>query len=330
MKLSLDNILENADLDQADYTDQILYIEKLIQQGIIKPVKSSDLNGKKPPLHTLYHSCEKKEDFGNLLKEIHYDIHPLISTKYYNSHLDKYVLEREYVLLLSKFLYKNINLLNTDISYNERSFQIWKEEKFLSNRGKIILEHCKISIDFLHVYDTVEPFAYFSIKKTIPQNLLILENKDPFYSMRKALQLGTKYILGEDIGTLIYGAGKRVNKSLTDFSISAEDYMKHSDNSFWYFGDLDYEGIKIYESLAESFDFAEIVPFRKGYHRMLAKAEQGDFHLPRTKEKQNRNIAGRFFSYFDAETVSTMQGILESDRYIPQEILNIADYQENG
>ena len=58
---------------------------------------------------------------------------------------------------------------------------------------------------------------------------------------------------------------------------------------------------------------------------MLVKADSVEI-LPETKEQQNRNIRFEFFSYFEETTVGKMKNILESDRYIPQEILNTADF----
>lgn len=48
--------------------------------------------------------------------------------------------------------------------------------------------------------------------------------------------------------------------------------------------------------------------------------------MPETKEQQNRNIGTLFFSYFTEEQVKEMRQILESETYIPQEILNITDF----
>lgn len=48
--------------------------------------------------------------------------------------------------------------------------------------------------------------------------------------------------------------------------------------------------------------------------------------LPETKEHQNRNISTQFFSCFDEIMVKKMEAVLDKDRYIPQEILNIADF----
>ena len=93
----------------------------------------------------------------------------------------------------------------------------------------------------------------------------------------------------------------------------------HPSNNFYYFGDLDYEGIGIYESLTTYF---KCEPFVIAYEVMLKKGE--NISLPVTKEKQNRNITEVFFNYFDDS--SKMIEILESERYIPQEILTIEDF----
>ena len=61
------------------------------------------------------------------------------------------------------------------------------------------------------------------------------------------------------------------------------------------------------------------------YQAMLEKAEQVT-ELSETKEHQNRNISTQFFSCFDEKMVKKMEAVLEKERYIPQEILNIADF----
>jgi hypothetical protein len=133
-------------------------------------------------------------------------------------------------------------------------------------------------------------------------------------------------ILGVRIGTLIYGAGKGIFRSFQDFDLCAENYMKHPENRILYFGDMDYEGIGIYENLAEIFQGRwKIEPFLPAYRAMLAKAEHTE-NLPTMKELQNRKISDSFFSYFEPGENRRMKEILKSGRYLPQEILNIRDF----
>ena len=101
---------------------------------------------------------------------------------------------------------------------------------------------------------------------------------------------------------------------------------------------MDYEGIGIYEKLVEIFKekstegiIAEkmmVEPFKEAYIRMYEKAERvGMDRLPVTKEKQNRNIGQVFASYFESEMWENFENLLLTEKYIPQEIINIWDFE---
>lgn len=324
-RVSLEQLLKPY--TNENYIRQSHRILELLNSGKIRPVRASGTNGKSPALYREYWLAEEKKDYEELREELTYRLVPLLSVDYYLNHPAVYEQDREWVLKLNTYLKEHRGLLEHQESVNERSFEIWNREKFLSReQGKRILKRCGLDLDFLNVYGTTEPLSYYSHTRDVPQKLLILENKDTFYSMRRHLLEGKERILGERIGTLIYGAGKGIWKSFQDFGLCVEPYMKAEGNMLCYFGDLDYEGIGIYESLAgvcrESW---EIIPFVPAYEAMLKKAGQAE-RLPETKEQQNRNIRDVFFSYFTQESAETMRRILEAGRYIPQEILNIADF----
>lgn len=328
-RISLEELLEACHTDS--YEEQYHYIIDLLEQGHIKPVKAAGTNGKKPALYRFYWKREQKKDYRVLEEELKYQMHPMISVDYYLSHLENYERDRDYVLLLNRYLRGKQGQLVYPESVNERSFEVWYREKFLTReQGKKILGRCGLDMVYLNVYETAEPLSYYSHTRQTPQNLLILENKDTFYSMRRHLLEEGEKILGEDIGTLIYGAGKRVLRSFRDFEFCVEPYMRDPGNKIFYFGDLDYEGIGIYENLAELFQSGwEIVPFVPAYQRMLSKAPEPE-RLPDTSEGQNRNISDVFFSYFQKEQTGYMKEILHRGKYIPQEILNISDFQAEG
>lgn len=363
-RISLEKMLHSR--RNMSYEQQYQYIVKLLSEGRIKPLKASGTNGKHPALYREYWLIDEEKDYSVFEQELKYRLHPLISIDYYLSHLKSYGQDRQWILLLSEYLKQNREKLEYKESTNERSFEVWHREKFLSRgQGKRILKNCGLSETFLNVYQTTEPLAYYSRTRQVPQNILILENKDTFYSMRRHLLGGGMEddepwkeeggrtsrehgkgadrsqredkdlhdrkisVLGMEIGTLIYGAGKGILRSFLDFDLCAEPYMTNGKNRIYYFGDLDYEGIGIYESLAEMVSGRwEILPFVRAYEAMEAKADGtcGLMNLPDTKEQQNRNIQEKFFSYFDGEMVSRMKTVLESGKYIPQEILNIADF----
>lgn len=312
---------------QCDYSQQYTYITGLMEAGRIRPLKASGKNGKKPALYREYWLVEEKEDLSPLLEELKFRLVPSISVDYYQSHPEVYHKERPWVLMLDAWLRKKKDRAQISESINERSFEIWGREKFLTKeQGKKILKHCGISLEELNLYETTEPLACYSHTRAVPQNLLILENKDTFYSMRRHLLEGGESIFGIPTGTLIYGAGKGILRSFQDFDLCVEPYMTDRRNQIWYFGDLDYEGIGIWENLADLCRPRwQIRPFCPAYEAMLKKAELFRT-LPATKEQQNRNIEDTFFQYFSEEVSGKMKQILENGTYIPQEILNITDF----
>lgn len=323
-RISLENLF--AKYRDMTYEEMYDHIREQLKAGALKPVKASGTNGKTPALYREYWIVEVKKDYSALEEELKYGLSHLLSVDYYLAHPEVYEQDRQWVLMLNTYLLHRRPALKHRESVNERSFEIWNQEKFLTKGpGKKILKRCGLDMEFLNIYETGEPLAYYSHTRATPQNLLILENKDTFFSMRQHLLEGNTRILDVDMGTLIYGGGKRIRQSFKDFEICVEPYMKESANTIYYFGDLDYEGIGIYEGLAEMFRGRwEILPFCPAYEKMLEKAAQAA-RLPETKEGQNRNLSGAFLSYFEESVQSRMVEILRNEVYIPQEIINIAD-----
>ena len=336
------------------YSQVCSKVYEQIACGKLKPVRASGTNGKSPALYREYwvtagkNEAERKrqkEKEKEWLEELLYQMTPAISVDYYKEHLEAYEKDREWVLSLNRYLKQVPIRERKKISVNERSFAIWQREKFLQReQGIKILKRCGLRPEDLNVYETAEPFSYFTATRKTPQNLLIVENKDTFYSIRKVMSEmsvqrkvfnGAEYlmpevlILGKPIGTLIYGAGKGIWRSFAEFSSSAEVYMLEKENQFFYFGDLDYEGILIYEKLEEEFGKTfSLSPFWEGYRRMLEKSREYTV-LPSMKEGQNHNLRGSFFAHFTQTEGAEMKRILERGCYLPQEIINGEDFIQN-
>lgn len=411
-KISLEQLQKESRTES--YPEQYRYICAQIEENKIMPVKNSPLNGKKPALHTSYWLVEEKPDYGEEIAELQFQTVPAIRTDYYLKHPEVYREERNWVRLLNRFFLKQSGARSRHlppVSLNERSFQIWGREKFLQReQGRKILAHCGISLEELHVYRTTEPLAYCSRTRQVPQTILILENKDTFYTMRRWLmgegageangmtafgnetgeavkgeanepyianepggasgthkiaKVSSRKIFGKEIATVIYGAGKGILRSFEDFRFCVEPHINHPENEILYFGDLDYEGIGIYERLAALFcageatsadarfgegmpsgfvtdaidecirktasddtdESREIKPFIQAYEKMIEKADRyGKDFLPDMSGNQNHNLTGRFFQYFSHETKKAMVQLLEAGKYIPQEIVAITDF----
>lgn len=325
-KLTLEEIQKLYKIQE--YRGLYSIIIELIEKETISPIKSSGLNGKSPALYNTYRVLKEKEDYSLYEEELKFKINPRLEIGYYLKNMKKYKEHRENILKLSDYMTNKSHLLENRISLNERSFEIWGQEKFLKGGGgKTLLNNLKLNEDYLNYYDTTEPLPYYSQTKKTPQNILIIENKDTFYSMRKHLLNGNETILGVEISTLIYGGGKNIVRTFKDFEYCVEPYLAHNENSIYYFGDLDYEGILIFEMLQKSFQEGfDICPFVKAYEKMIDKYISENIGLPITKEGQNRNISQIFMEYFSLDYKEKILSILEEDKYIPQEILNIGDF----
>ena len=326
-RISLEKIESQYEI--TSYQELCKKVLELLENEEIKPLKASGTNGKKPALYKEYWIIEKTRDNSLLIEELSYLYVPSISTDYYLKHLEQYQEDRPWVLLLNQYLKTNREDLKTPQSMNERSFAIWKREKFLKEeQGKKILKRCGISMEMLNLYETTEPLSYYVHTREVPQNMLIVENKDTFYSMRKHLLSGENQIFGISVGTLIYGAGKGILRSFEDFNLCAEPYMREKRNTIYYFGDLDYEGIGIYEKLAVLFEnHCTIRPFCEAYLKMYEKVEEvGIENLPFMKTGQNQNIGKLFWSFFNIQDVKKMQQIFQNGKYIPQESLAVNDF----
>lgn len=308
------------------YNDLADIVYDLTRKGQIAPIKNSRLNGKKPALYQTYRIIKTTKDYSSYREELMYQLVPVLKNDYYLNNMEAYLKDRPFVLLLNDFIKEHNDCLKEAASYNERSFEIWGREKFLNREGGIrILKNLGLTPEKLGVYDTTEPLAYYSHHKSVPQKILILENKDTFYSMRRHLLDNNSTILGEEIGTLVYGGGKSIYKSFRDFTFCVEPYLNDKRNEILYFGDLDYEGILIYESLQENFrDRVKLKPFCTAYEAMLHKVVFDK--LPDMKEGQNSNIGIEFLSYFSEQVQEQMMHLFHQNKYIPQEALQRKDF----
>lgn len=284
-------------------------------------VSSSKTNGMNPPLYNKYKVLPLKEDNKNFIEEINYALYFSFSKSYYLNNIDIYKVDRPYITALTNYFRENKLKLNTPMSINERSYDIWREEKFLKDgSGKRILKNLGIIIEDLNVYYTPEPFVYFSANKSSEQRVLILENKDTWYTLRKLMLEGENIFIGEHIDTIIYGAGKGIEKSLEDFEATAPEYLK-SLIELLYWGDIDYEGIAIYERVKDRYrDMLNIKLFKGAYELMLSLSKSRTLAL--SKDNQNKNIKDIFFSELNRENAEEINDILSNGLYIPQEIVN--------
>lgn len=311
---------------QDDYNLLVDAVNSLISSNVLKTV-GKKTNGRKPALHEKYKIVIEEEDFSEYLSEIDYVLNPIFKKSYYRKNIKNYIENREYILKINRYLSEKEDLLKTRISINERSFEIFKEEKFMKKSMFLtIIKNLGLTEEFFNYYETSEPIAYYSVDKDVPQNILIVENKDTFYTIRKYMKEVSKNILGIEISTVVYGAGKSRIPSIKEFEHYTEDYISNENNRFYYFGDIDYEGIVIFDSYSlKTNENMHLNPFVRAYEYIVDKMVDDIEYLPKTKENQNRNIKDAFLSEFNESYRDKILNILSKGKYIPQEALNYGD-----
>lgn len=304
------------------YSEQHNCISDLIDKGIIEPLKKNSTNGKIPPLYIKYRVMKPKEDDSNLISEIKH-LEGSFCISYYLDNISKYKSQREFILPLSDFLKKHSDKLDLRISKNERAYQIWKYEKTLDNSTvKTIIELNNLR-NKLNYYNTPEPFFYYSPEKNRfkEENVLIIENKDTWYSLREIMRKANSSImlLEHNIDGILYGEGKKITRESFSLSDFCETELMHK-CAFLYFGDMDYEGISIYQTLKNQNSDFDLKLFSALYVKLVEISRLSD--LSEVKMKQKEIDISAFLENFDRKTADSVNQILLDGKYIPQEALN--------
>ena len=316
--------------DVNDYTEYHKIMQKLAVEGHILPVISSGSNGMNPPLYKRYSINKPVQSLDNYIEEIR-----LLSSSFnvegYLDDKQKYYEHREWVQILNTFIKSNNQALAVQLSINERSFQIFGKEKALKEDKNLhsVLNFNPDIRKVLNFYMTPEPFFIHTITEVQGNiNVLIIENKDTWYTLKNIMKPFMNTIFGISFDILLYGEGKKVSRRLDSLTEFDSSFFRDNKTTYYYFGDLDYEGIGIFTDLKEINPELNIKLFDRLYSWMLEEATElirsteGGFELPRTKEKQSKKIMTQFVKEFDAEESRLINNILEEGRYIPQEILN--------
>lgn len=208
---------------------------------------------------------------------------------------------------------------SSPLSINERSLQIFGNEKFLASSDcRKILNQYGLSMKLFNIYYTPEPFIYY-INSSASKDALIIENKDTWYTMRKVM-MDTGRICGFDFKALIYGEGRKIQSSFE--YIEADDTKDiHDVSHFYYFGDIDSSGIDILYKLKKNFPLYQIEPFEPGYEYLYKKRQTGRVKDLKMSIPISYNEV-RILDFLGEDAVNDIYTLCNHDYIIPQENLN--------
>ncbi|WP_366922098.1 DUF2220 family protein [Metallumcola ferriviriculae] len=316
-RITVDGMMQLA--GPMEYEDFAALVYQYVEENILAPVKSAGKNGRRPSLYNKYWIVKPESDYSTALEEIKL-LHPWFDHSKYAKHPEMYVRYKREIDLISNFLWENADRLKEPMSMNERSFQIWGMEKLLKDKSiiKSIFNYNDWHLSLLNFYETPEPFFEYIFSNENEMNILIVENKDTWFSLRKIMRENKLNQLFRNYQVLLYGEGKKITSRnrLKEY----DNLLTGSINRYYYFGDLDYEGIEIYQTVLENNKELDINLCAALYSWMLVEAKE--YSLPRTKLGQKKVDINAFVKSFTVQESEEIKAILDNGLYIPQEILN--------
>ena len=314
--MNLSEVYEKLKLPYTPQSDKIInnILTNLEEKGYIQPLKTTnkDFQGS----FVKYKILKLKEENEEKIKEEILKLDKKIKIDYFLKHPKEYIKHKKIIIPINEFIKQTNGGKIETITVNERSYQIYKNEKCLKENEEI-LKKLGLTYKDLYAYDTYEPFFYYinteyKIRKLKNKTILIIENKDTFWTIVKAIQK----LKIKNIYMIIYGEGKKILKSFSFI----EEFKIDSKDNIYYFGDIDFEGINIYVSLKEKYNKYNISAYTKGYETIL------DIEKTPEKVRKNQNInqdkIEKFINEFDKKYKDKLIEIFNNKKYIPQEVFN--------
>ncbi|KOA18720.1 hypothetical protein CLHOM_30040 [Clostridium homopropionicum DSM 5847] len=314
--VNLEN-LENIIGGGCSYEDFARGILNLVEEGLLIPINSSNNNGKKIPLCYKYrinkealHRDSEEEIKKYLLKmEIEINL-----SFYLNKDEQYWRKDFPYIIKINDYIKEN-GIPREDATSPERSFQIIGDEKWIDEKGgKAILERMglwhKLRINY-----NPEPLMIAVNPKLFNENKkyhIIVENKSIFYLLLDLLR--------ESVFTsLTYGCGWKIVSNINN--LEKQLGIEESENEIFYFGDLDFEGIAIWNNLKDKYP----VKLAEIFYEKLLLQEPLD---GKTNQQKNIKALSSFLDNFQDSYKKQISQVLKQGKYYPQEALKKEDLCE--
>ena len=310
-----------------DYTILAWVLREWENNGVIAPIKNSGLTSFTPQIQMEYKKLESKPDYYDMIPKIR-RLHPDLDIGRYLKRPEVYAENRKGIEQLNDYLWENKADLKYSVSVNERSFAIWRDEKYLeSSKGAAICSWNKLDYCYLNCFKAPEPYFFTDFRENVNDsvNVLIIENKDTWYTIGKALrQSVNKTLLGYKIGLLVYGEGNKIRKRNLSIKEFLDDILCPGYHVL-YTGDIDIAGLDLFFGLIQTIPDIKAELFLPLYKMMLSKKHPNKVFYPQVLNRcleYNR----MFLEHFTAEDKEFIKNILDNNKRIPQEVLNYQDY----
>lgn len=222
-----------------------------------------------------------------------------------------------------------------NLTSNELGFLLFKDEKAFEQKEEkslaeerlsigfalVVLKRVGITLEDLNAYTTTYPFYYYardSFYKKEKRNILIIENKDTFFTMAWGKEKWNEFDM------FIFGEGFKIHNS---FSI-ANQYGILPTDELVYFGDIDPVGLYIYALLKKRYGEYKFRLFTPIYEELINKYRIEELG---TVRKNHDSVSMELISQiikeeFSSESQKKIIELLLNKKYIPQEAIRFLHY----
>ncbi|UKS24461.1 DUF2220 domain-containing protein [Paenibacillus sp. HWE-109] len=314
-KVSLEEL--EAIAQPCTYEDFSRLILELETAGILQMVQRSGRTIK-PPFLAYQYSVQKNHVMQDTHKDIHrarLQLHPAINLDaYYSLKSSIWEKDRPFIERIDSYLKKNM-LPSTPAPEPERSFELVADEKWITEKqGKELLTRIGLW-DKLLILPVDDPLMFavnpYGLAGAVHKHLIV-ENKTTYQALLQVLP-------DVPFATLIFGGGYRVTKSIELLPMQLP--LRDAAHAFYYFGDIDKEGIHIWHLLNERVLalFGKPANLALPFYRacLSRKSSSG-----KENQRESEQALQVFLSHFTEEERRIINRSLAAGSYFPQEILS--------
>ncbi len=220
--------------------------------------------------------------------------------------------DQQAIAQLSRYLQKHTDTI-TPASLQQRSYDIFGDEKYLLQAADF-LTHLGLTPARLGIVPESDPLMFATRPFTGQDTLyhhLIVENKAPWQAM-------LPHLPATPFTTLILGYGWKICAGLAQ--LPQQCGLPDARHCIWYFGDLDWEGLRIFTTLQEQSPLPVrlAVPFYTAFwQHPAAHGKTNQQPAPECLESLRPQLP--------AELLARIAALLKNGQYYPQEALTPAE-----
>lgn len=290
-------------------------IRELEQEGILTMVKAKGRTVKQPSLAYTYRiqTAMLKEEHFKQIQRARLTLHEEIQLdKYFSLIPHQFETDLPYLEKISTYL-ETYGLPSEEVPAPERSFALVGDEKWLTDHGG---EDCLKRVGLwekMRIIPIADPLmSAVDGQKAFQEHHahLIVENKTTYQALLPVLR-------DSSFTSLTLGYGRKIVKGIEHFH---HQLLLDGEHTFYYFGDLDAEGIAIWYSLTERAPVKLALPF---YRECLRHPSV----FGKVNQRVNEQALQAFLTHFSKDEQEIIQGMLDRKHYLPQEVLRTKELQ---